>query len=83
MREGGGNCLKYLKRRWNRKEGRGHKDFKRGGEAGSRGGCLKSGGLEPPYELCVHSFESKAARYFVIKIQSRALYTRSLIYHLF
>ena len=46
------NCLKYLKRGWNRKEGRGNKDFKKGGQAGSRGGCLKKGGLEPPYELC-------------------------------
>ena len=27
MREG--DCLKYLKRRWNRKEGRGNKDFKK------------------------------------------------------
>ena len=52
MREGGGNCVKYLKRGWNRKEGRGNKDFKkRGGQAGSRGECLKKGGLEPPYKL--------------------------------
>ena len=26
-----GDCLKYLKRGWNRKEGRGNKDFKKGG----------------------------------------------------
>ena len=39
LREGGGNCLKYLKRGWNRKEGRGSKDLK------------KVGGLETPYEL--------------------------------
>ena len=52
MREGGANCLKYLKTEWNRKEERGHKDFKRG-QAWSRGGCLKKrGGLEAPYELC-------------------------------
>ena len=39
--EGGGYCLKYLKRRWNRKEGKGNKDFKKGrGQAGPRGGCL-------------------------------------------
>ena len=45
MGEGGGNCVKYLKREWNRKEGRGNKDFKKGGgQAGSRGGCLKKGG---------------------------------------
>ena len=42
LHEGGGNCVKYLKRGWNRKEGRRNKDFKRGGgQAGSRGGCLK------------------------------------------
>ena len=41
MREGGGNSLKYLKRGWNRKEGRGNKDFKKEGKAGSRCGCLK------------------------------------------
>ena len=27
-REGGGNCMKYLKRRWNRTEARGNKNFK-------------------------------------------------------
>ena len=47
MLEGGGNCLKYLKRGWNRTEGKGHKDFKKeGGQAGSRGGYLKKKGGE-------------------------------------
>ena len=32
MREGGRNCLKFLKTGWNRKEGTGNKDFKRGDE---------------------------------------------------
>ena len=43
-----------LKRRWNRKEGRGNKDFKKGGGASwiIGVGVLKKGGLEPPYELC-------------------------------
>ena len=41
MCEGGRNCVKYLKRRWNRKEGRGSKNFKKRGQAGARGGCLK------------------------------------------
>ena len=50
--EGGGNSLKYLKRGWNRKEGMKNKDFKKGGQARSRGGCIKRGGLESPYELC-------------------------------
>ena len=27
---GWGKCLKYLKRWWNRKDGRGNKDFKKG-----------------------------------------------------
>ena len=31
LRQGGENCLKYRKRRWNRKEGSGNKNFKRGG----------------------------------------------------
>ena len=43
MCEDGGNCLKYLKRGWNRKEWRGNKDFKEGA-SWSRAGCLKMGG---------------------------------------
>ena len=48
MHEGRGNCLKYLERGWNRTEGRGHKDFKKEGQAGSRGGYLKKGGSWNP-----------------------------------
>ena len=29
----GGDCLKYLKRGWNKKEGRGNKDFEKVGGA--------------------------------------------------
>ena len=44
MREGGENCLKYLKRGWNRTEGRGHKDFEKGGDKLGQGvGALKGG----------------------------------------
>ena len=46
------DCLKYLKREWNRKEGRGNKDFKKGGKLGQGVSALKRRGLEPPYELC-------------------------------
>ena len=49
----GGDCLKYLKRGWKKKEGRGNKDFKRGDKLGQRVGALKRGGpaaLEPPSE---------------------------------
>ena len=45
-----GNCLKYLKR-GKGKRGEGKQRFKKAGQAGPRDGCLKKGGLEPPYEL--------------------------------
>ena len=51
-----GNCLKYLKRGWNKNKGSGNKDFKNGGQAGSRGGCLKKRGLKPPCKLCMHTY---------------------------
>ena len=44
MREGGGNCLKYIKKGWNRTEGRGHKDLKKGGKLGQEVDALKRGG---------------------------------------
>ena len=44
MQEGRGNCLKYLKRGWNRKEERGNKDFKKGGgKLGQGVGALQGG----------------------------------------
>ena len=52
MCEGGGNCLKYLKRGWDRKEGRGHKDFKKGGKLGQGVGTLK--GLRTMEKVSVH-----------------------------
>ena len=40
----GGDCLKYLKRRCNKNERRGKKDFKKGwGKLGQRIGALKGG----------------------------------------
>ena len=46
--EGGGDCLKYLKRGWNRKMGRGNKYFKKGGSMLDQWvGALKRRGLEP------------------------------------
>ena len=55
LHEGAGDYLKYLKRGWNRKEGRGNKDFKKGGKLGQGMGVLKTVGLEPPYGLCGYS----------------------------
>ena len=54
-----GDCLKYLKRGWKRKEG-GQRFLKGGGQAGSRGGCLKNKevGLEPPYYDPIKTFTS-------------------------
>ena len=46
MHEGGGNCIKYLKRGGTEKRARDTKILKRG-KAGSRGGCLKKGGWNP------------------------------------
>ena len=42
LREGGANCLKYLKRGWNRKAGTRHKDFKRGRGGGRRASGVKT-----------------------------------------
>ena len=47
--EGGGNCLKYIKRGWNRKEGRGNKDFKKGAKLGKGVGALRGGNLLTNY----------------------------------
>ena len=63
LHEGGGHCLKYLIRGWNRK-GRETKILK-GGQAGSRGGCLKKGGLETPCKVWTcYSIDSRARIYF-------------------
>ena len=45
--KGEGNCLKYLKRGWNKKEGGETKILTRGLQAGSRGKCLKNRGGTP------------------------------------
>ena len=55
MRECGGNCRKYHERGWNRIEGRGHKDFKKMEQAGSRGGCLKREWAGTPLRTVVNS----------------------------
>ena len=68
MREGGGNCLKYLEREWNRKDGRGHKDFKKGGKAGSRGGCLKKMGWNPLMNYYIYIYITYIYIYIYIYI---------------
>ena len=47
LREGGGNCIKYLKRGWNRKEGKGNKNFKKEGKLDQEVGALKRGAGTP------------------------------------
>ena len=66
MREGGGNCLKYLKRGWNRKEGSGNKDFKKGGKLGQGVGALKKKGGQAGTPLKTMPYDS-------IKTQSSGL----------
>ena len=39
-----GNCLKYIERGGTEMRGGETKIFKKGGQAGSKGGCLKRGG---------------------------------------
>ena len=51
LHKGVGNCPKYLRRGWNRKEESGNKNFKKGGKLGQGVGALKGEGLEPPYKL--------------------------------
>ena len=61
LHEGEGNCLKHLKRRWNRKDGRGNKDFKKGGASWVKGlVSFKGGGMEPTYEICNMNQESSS-----------------------
>ena len=40
----GGVCLKFIKMGWNRKEGRGNKNLKKGGKLGQGVDALKGGG---------------------------------------
>ena len=72
MHEGGGDCVKYLKGGWDRKEGRENKNFKRGGggKLGQGVGALKRGAgtslrtmgkccrLRLPADIKVHTNEN-------------------------
>ena len=79
---GGGNCLKYLKRRWNRKEGRGNKDFKKSWKAGSRGGCLKTEGsgipLRTMFTTRSHPATMKRKVLFIVEISLTDLHIISM-----
>ena len=49
-----GNCLKYLKRGWNRKEGRGNKYFKKGRKLGQGVSALKRGEVGTPLRTMLY-----------------------------
>ena len=70
LHEGGRNCLKYLKKWWNRTEGRGHKDFKN--PQGQGVGALKRGvGWNPQMNYdnnCLEKLSSCIKRYVKIKL---------------
>ena len=51
---------------WNRKDGRGNKDIKRGGKQGQGVGALKGGGLEPHYKLWYISHASFLSVYTLL-----------------
>ena len=52
---GWGKCLKYLKSRWNRKDRKRNRFWKRVGASGSRAGCHKKGGLYVVHATCFSS----------------------------
>ena len=54
--DGGGGCLKYLKRGWNKKEGKENKDFKKGGQAGPKGKARTSLRTMRYISFCKFSF---------------------------
>ena len=70
MHEGDRNCLKYIKRGWNRKEGMGTKAFKKGGKLGQEVGALKRGGAGTPLRTIVtgiiFGFETDYSDYSVV-----------------
>ena len=73
-----GNCLKYLKRGWNRKRG-GKTEILKRGEAWSSGGCPKNWGLERPYELWF-IFIDQTAKRFTTTANLRLLLNRFKLY---
>ena len=56
LHEGGGNCLKYLEMGWNRKEGKGSKDFKKGASY-FKGWVLKKGAETPLWTMVIESIQ--------------------------
>ena len=55
---GAGGCVKYLERRWNRKEGKGTKILKRWGKLGQGVGALKRGAGTPSQTMATESVTS-------------------------
>ena len=53
---GGGGCLKYLKRGWKRKDGRGNKDFKKEIKLVQQLGALNKGGWNPLINYAVQQY---------------------------
>ena len=73
LSEGRGNCLEYLKRGSKKKKEGTAKIWKRGGQAGSRSGCLKKVGLEPPYKLWVYVFHFGVKKLFAIHLYAQSV----------
>ena len=71
MCEGGANCLKYFKRRWNSKDERGNKDFKKAGKLGQGIKALKRGAGTPLQTMLTPSTPKHQMLFFCEQIELR------------
>ena len=66
MREGGGNCQNTLKWGGTEKREEDKKIFKKGGQAGSKGGCLKKvGGAGTPLRIMLCGWSLKISLHLI------------------
>ena len=70
IREGWEDCIKHLKRGWNRKEGRGNKYFKKGEQAASRVGSLTKGAGWNPLTNYESNFSYKFVGNMIVEVEA-------------
>ena len=75
MREG--ETVKYLKRGWNSKEGKGNKNLKKRGQAGLRGGVLKRGGGNPLQTMPIKIYFNDQLKLYQGKQTTKTVYLSS------
>ena len=74
------NCVKYLKRGWKRRKGREKKNFKKLGQAGARGGCLKKGGAGTPLRTMIANDYTSNCHYNLKFYNRLSVLRKSYIY---